>query len=212
MARAFERGKKTKILSDVSHTKSSLRTEVCAALKKMSAEDRADASQRARKLLESQSIWREAKTILFYAPLPEELDIWPMLLDAVAAGKTALLPQFDAEQNYYVACQIINAARDVQAGKFGIREPAAHCARITLKRLDLILVPGIAFDLHGHRLGRGRGFYDRLLSVLDGPTCGVAFDEQIVSRVPVEPHDIHLNYILTPTRWHCESRSRAVLK
>jgi 5-formyltetrahydrofolate cyclo-ligase len=63
------------------------------------------------------------------------------------------------------------------------------------------LVPGVAFDLHGRRLGRGKGFYDRLLADVRGKTCGVAFDEQIVREVPVEPHDSDVNCILTPTRW-----------
>ena len=66
---------------------------------------------------------------------------------------------------------------------------------------DLILVPGVAFDLHGRRLGRGKGFYDQLLAAVRGTTCGVAFEQQMVREVPVEPHDIHLNSILTPTRW-----------
>ncbi|MEY2466031.1 MAG: 5-formyltetrahydrofolate cyclo-ligase, partial [Verrucomicrobiota bacterium] len=70
-----------------------------------------------------------------------------------------------------------------------------------IKPLDLILVPGVAFELHGRRLGRGKGFYDRLLADMRGTTCGVAFDEQIVAEIPVEPHDVHLDYLLTPTRW-----------
>jgi 5-formyltetrahydrofolate cyclo-ligase len=89
-------------------------------------------------------------------------------------------------------------------GKFGVREPVASCEKIVLKHLDLILVPGLAFGLDGHRLGRGKGFYDRLLAVLHGPACGVAFDEQIVSVLPVEPHDLRLNCILTPTRWQSD--------
>jgi 5-formyltetrahydrofolate cyclo-ligase len=150
--------------------------------------------------------------VLFYAPLPEELDVWPLLAGALAAGKTALLPRFIPEQNHYVACHITDALRDVRIGKFGIREPHEHCERIPLKRLDLILAPGIAFDVRGHRLGRGRGFYDRLLAVLQGPACGVAFDQQIVSHIPCEPHDVRLSCILTPTRWQCGTGSRAVLK
>ena len=72
---------------------------------------------------------------------------------------------------------------------------------VSLNRLDFILVPGVAFDLHGRRLGRGRGYYDILLAKVRGTTCGVAFDEQIVREVPVEPHDSDVNCILTPTRW-----------
>ncbi|MBP9903534.1 MAG: 5-formyltetrahydrofolate cyclo-ligase, partial [Verrucomicrobia bacterium] len=70
-----------------------------------------------------------------------------------------------------------------------------------LNRLDLVLVPGVAFDPRGGRLGRGQGYYDRLLAGVRGTKCGVAFDEQIVDAVPVGPLDIRLNCILTPTRW-----------
>jgi 5-formyltetrahydrofolate cyclo-ligase len=69
-----------------------------------------------------------------------------------------------------------------------------------LNRLDLVLVPGVGFDLQGRRLGRGRGFYDRLLADVDGIKCGVAFEEQVVSEIPVGPRDVRLNFILTPTR------------
>jgi 5-formyltetrahydrofolate cyclo-ligase len=81
------------------------------------------------------------------------------------------------------------------------RSALAVRASAPLNRLDFILVPGVAFDLHGRRLGRGRGFYDQLLANVRGRTCGVAFDEQIVRDVPIEPHDVSLNCILTPTRW-----------
>jgi 5-formyltetrahydrofolate cyclo-ligase len=64
-----------------------------------------------------------------------------------------------------------------------------------------VLTPGIAFDALGRRLGRGRGFYDRLLAQTTGTRCGVAFDQQVVDVVPVETHDVVLNCILTPTRW-----------
>jgi 5-formyltetrahydrofolate cyclo-ligase len=87
----------------------------------------------------------------------------------------------------------------VQAGHFGLREPRSHCARVASGELDLILVPGVAFDLAGHRLGRGKGYYDQLLGVLCSTTCGVAFEEQIVAEVPVGPHDVGLDYILTPS-------------
>ena len=75
------------------------------------------------------------------------------------------------------------------------------CAPALLNSLDLVLVPGVAFDLHGRRLGRGKGYYDQLLAGVCGTTCGVAFDEQIVREVPLEPHDVLMNCILTPTRW-----------
>jgi 5-formyltetrahydrofolate cyclo-ligase len=148
-----------------------------------------------------QKQWEQTRSVLFYAPLAKELDVWPLLTAALADGKTVALPRFVKEANSYVACAINDPAEDLAPGHFGIREPAKHCAHLSLNRLDFILVPAVAFDLQGRRLGRGNGFYDRLLTTLRGTTCGVAFDEQIVHEVPVEPHDVPVNCILTPTRW-----------
>jgi 5-formyltetrahydrofolate cyclo-ligase len=94
-----------------------------------------------------------------------------------------------------------NLRSDIVTGQFGIREPDAKCVELPLNRLDLALVPGIAFDLQGRRLGRGRGFYDRLLADVGGVKCGIAFDEQMAGEIPAGPRDIRLNFILTPTRF-----------
>lgn len=199
-------------LHSLKDQKDALRLGIRAALRSLSPSNRTAASKQACVLLEKQSLWRDARSILFYAPMADELDVWPLLVDSIAAGKTVLLPRFEPEQGHYVACHIKDAARDVRVGKFGVREPVATCEKILLNRLDLILVPGVAFDMEGRRLGRGKGFYDRLLSALHGPACGVAFDQQIVSHVPVAPHDIRVSCILTPTRWQSETGPRAVLK
>jgi len=181
--------------------KSALRNKVRADVARITPERRLALAFEARALLERQPVWKEARAILFFAPMVEELDVWPMLEEALAAGKMAVLPRFDPENAGYVGCSVKEPATDLTLGKFGIREPRASCARVPLNRLDFILVPGVAFDLHGRRLGRGRGFYDQLLAGVRGRTCGVAFDEQIVGEVPTEPHDIRLHCILTPTRW-----------
>jgi 5-formyltetrahydrofolate cyclo-ligase len=181
--------------------KRALREEVGAALKRLPGADRAAASAKARALLVEQTLWQEARSILFYAPMAGELDVWPLLEQTLAAGKTAALPKWDAATKAYVARQVRDPVQDVRTGHYGIREPAACRAGDVLTRLDLILVPGVAFDRLGRRLGRGKGYYDRLLATVRGTTCAVAFDEQIVRAVPVEPHDIVLNCILTPTRW-----------
>ena len=81
------------------------------------------------------------------------------------------------------------------------------CEPAPLNRLDLVLVPGVAFDAQGRRLGRGKGFYDRLLAKVRGHKCGVAFDVQIVSGLPEEPHDVRVDSILTPSRWHLCQRA-----
>ncbi|HEY2081226.1 MAG TPA: 5-formyltetrahydrofolate cyclo-ligase [Verrucomicrobiae bacterium] len=186
---------------NLSQNKSALRKEIRARIQSITPAQRATASAQACALLEQQSVWKRAQLIFFYAPLPEEMDIWPLLGDCLAAGKTVALPRFDAATQRYVACQISDVARDLSDGQFGIREPGGHCIAVPPNRLDLVLVPGVAFDRHGRRLGRGKGFYDQLLTSVRGTTCGVAFDEQIVESIPVEPHDVPLNCILTPTCW-----------
>jgi 5-formyltetrahydrofolate cyclo-ligase len=181
--------------------KASLRSQIREKLKGISSTKREHDSSLARATLEEQPIWKDAQTILFFAPMPDELDIWPSLPSALAAGKHVYLPRFARDANSYTACEVRILETDLTVGQFGIREPSESCAQIPLNRLDLILVPGVAFDLHGRRLGRGKGFYDQLLATVRGKTCGVAFDEQIVTEIPVEPHDVLLNCILTPSRW-----------
>jgi 5-formyltetrahydrofolate cyclo-ligase len=185
----------------ISESKATLRKEIRERIKAIDPDQRAALSGRACALLQRQTIWEKTNLIFFYAPLPDEVNVWPLIGDALAAGKTVALPRFDEATGQYVACEIQNVVRDLQEGQFGIHEPGAHCLAVHPNRLDLVLVPGVAFDLQGRRLGRGKGFYDQMLASVRGTTCGVAFDEQIVDTIPVEPHDVHLNCILTPTRW-----------
>jgi 5-formyltetrahydrofolate cyclo-ligase len=186
---------------EIQRSKSALRHSVLRRLGRMSATERATLSTQARSVLQQQPCWHQAKSALLFAPMAGELDIWPLVTEALTAGKVVALPRFVPQTSLYEACPIEDPVGDLVAGRFGIREPAPRCAGKALNMLDIILVPGIAFDLHGRRLGRGRGFYDRLLAAVRGTRCGVAFDEQIVREIPAEPHDALLNCILTPTRW-----------
>jgi 5-formyltetrahydrofolate cyclo-ligase len=185
----------------IREAKQALRSQVLATVARMEPGERVAASTQACALLETQPRWRTAQWVMFFAPLPEELDIWPLLTVALSAAKKVALPLFVAERRTYEVRQILDPKLDLHAGHYGIREPHRHCAPLPSIRLDLILVPGVAFDSHGRRLGRGKGYYDQLLKGLRGMTCGVAFDQQIVDEIPVEPHDVRLDCVLTPTRW-----------
>jgi len=185
----------------IQEAKRALRRQIRDRLAVLPEMRRNVASAQARSLLVQQPVWKLASRVLMFAPASLELDIWPLVENALSAAKTVALPRFIRTANRYTACEIKDPLTDLQLGRFGIREPAEHCADLTISRLDLLLVPGVAFDLHGRRLGRGKGFYDQLLAVASGTTCGVAFDEQIVKEIPVEPHDIFVDCILTPTRW-----------
>ena len=182
--------------------KRELRKLLRANVQALPAIQREQASIQACALLTRQTIWQNARTVLLFAPLSDEPDVWSLIPEAFAASKVVAFPKFDTENNCYIACQIENVEADFLPGQFGIREPKPECIEISLNRLDFVLVPGVGFDFMGRRLGRGRGFYDRLLAQISGTKCGVGFDEQIVEAIPTEPHDVHLNCILTPTRWH----------
>jgi 5-formyltetrahydrofolate cyclo-ligase len=143
---------------------------------------------------------QSAHTILFFAPLPDELDVWPLLEKLLPARKVCALPAFHAATQGYAAHRVLNLETDIATGKFGISEPLPACEEIPLNRFDLVLVPGLAFDVNGNRLGRGRGFFDRILSAASGVKCGVAYDFQLLDRIPTEPHDAKVNFIFTPSR------------
>jgi len=185
----------------ISDQKAALRHSVRAALARLTATERAEAARLMSAKLLDQPVWKTAATVLLFAPLPDEPDLWSLVHTALAAGKRVALPRYDAQHAHYEAAEIGHPETDVVAGRFGVREPRPGCAGLPLNRLDLTLVPGVAFDRQCRRLGRGKGFYDRLLAELSGSTCGVAFDQQLVGVVPAEPHDVPLNCILTPAHW-----------
>jgi 5-formyltetrahydrofolate cyclo-ligase len=180
--------------------KAALRREIRAALHKISVTARAAASAQLCARVKEQPFWNNAASVLFFAPLPDEPDVWPLLEKTAAKGKIAALPCFVAADRSYAARRIQNPRGEIVLGQFGIREPKSCCAEMDLRRLDLILVPGVAFDLSGRRLGRGRGFYDRLLVETPGLKCGVAFEEQIAGEAPAGAHDQRMDFILTPAR------------
>lgn len=187
--------------SALAESKQALRLQIKARLREISVPQREESGAKAAELLRRQPLWQTVKSVLFYAPLPTELSLWRLVPEALAAGKTVLLPRYLEISHWYEVVQIKDADKSLSTGKYGIMEPSADCSVFPLNRLDLTLVPGLAFDPQGGRLGRGGGFYDRMLAQVSGVKCGVAFDEQIVPQVPVEPHDVHLNCIMTPTRW-----------
>lgn len=187
--------------TELSARKTALRNQIRAVLETISAGVRDAASAQTADRLRAQPIWKSAKSVLLFAPLSDEPHLWPVVAEGLAAGKLVALPRYVSRARGYVACQLENLIGELAFGKFRVREPLPSCPEVPMDRLDLVLVPGVAFDLRGGRLGRGRGFYDRLLTEVRGVKCGVGFDEQIVAEVPAENHDVRMDIILTPTQW-----------
>jgi 5-formyltetrahydrofolate cyclo-ligase len=195
---------------DNQETKAAIRRRMRALLKAVPSHERRDASLKVCQLLKQQEAWRNARSILFYAPLADELDLATLWSDAFAQAKEVVLPRFVPAQSAYEACRLDRIEQSLAPGQFAILEPDSTCAPVPLNQLDLVLVPGVAFDVRGRRLGRGRGFYDRLLKDMSAMKCGVAYDWQIEPEIPVESHDIRVDCILTPTQWRDCSQGVAV--
>ncbi len=169
-----------------------------AELAKVSPAVRLAASLEACERLQPQL--HSAAAILFFAPLQDELDLWPVLEDALSRGILCALPSFNTTTQAYSARLITDLNKQIVPGQFGVREPHPSCAEIPMDQFNLILVPGIAFDLKGNRLGRGAGFYDRILANVSRLKCGVCHDGQLLPEIPSEPSDVRLDFVLTPSR------------
>lgn len=166
-----------------------------------SEEERARYSERICRRIREQRIWQSSGSILFFWPIGTEPDLRPLCEEALHAGKNIAFPKFVSELGRYGAFKVTDPQNGLISGQFGIREPTVGAPAIDLKVLDLVFVPGISFSFDGMRLGRGKGYYDRLLSQVSGFKCGVAFDWQISPEIPREAHDIRLDCVVTPSQW-----------
>ena len=182
-------------------TKQFWRTRLREENRRHPAAERHESSLRLCERITQNPLWQRSKCVLLFAPLPDEPDLSPLLASALAAGKRVALPRHLPAADTYEAALIRDVAADLSAGNFGVLEPSAACPVLPLMQLDLLLVPGIVFDVLGRRLGRGKGYYDRLLSQTPSAKCGVAFDWQLVEQLPAAPHDVPMNHLATPARW-----------
>jgi 5-formyltetrahydrofolate cyclo-ligase len=147
----------------------------------------------------SNSVWRDATVIAIFAPMVHEPDV--ELLWKRAEGKLFCYPTVRAEGIDFIS---VDGPHSLVIGSFGIREPDFDPARvIPPDTFDLVLVPGAAFTAKGGRLGRGGGFYDRLLSSpgFRASKVGVCFDRQILDEIPLEPHDQSVDRVVTESGW-----------
>jgi 5-formyltetrahydrofolate cyclo-ligase len=181
--------------------KTALRNHLKAVLKGLSASEKESAGQEICQIIKENPLWKASQTVLGYVPVADEPHIYGLLQNALDTGKTLLLPAFEEKIGVYSARKVTNLNQDLVPGRFGIMEPAPFCAPGLLMQLDLSLVPGVGFDLNGCRLGRGNGYYDRLLSEASGLKCGLAFECQLTADIPREPHDIQMNWVVLPSRW-----------
>ena len=148
------------------------------------------------KLLKDPS-FRKAVHIAIYCGISPEVATRPFL-SALLKNKKIYLPKTPLGKNLMTFCQIGSLSRDLMKGPYDIMEPKASCSERPAARMDLIIVPGVAFDRRGGRLGRGAGYYDRLLGKAKKVVkIGLCFREQLVKKVPMKAHDVRMNRIIT---------------
>jgi len=184
--------------ASLSALKSALREDLRRQLRGLEAELREEWSLRIRERCLELPEWSDCRVLGLYYPGADEPDIWPLAERAWSAGKYVVLPAYDEVSATYQWCRI-DSSEDLVPGRFGIPEPRSRCDRMDAVRLDLAFVPGLGFSPDGGRLGRGRGFYDRLLEFFRGRSYGVAFDFQMLPQIPREGHDVELTGVITPS-------------
>lgn len=181
----------------VSLVKARLRLALRERVRGLSGKERSEKSRQIQKELFRRKFFKNARTILFYASLPSEVNTWPMMRQALKLHKRVLVPSM--RKGRIVPSEVKDLKTDLGRGPYGIFEPKGRSFRpAKLSDVDLVIVPGIGFDRQGFRLGRGGGHYDRLLSKLRGhvPLVGLAFKVQRVQRMPVAPHDVPMDDLI----------------
>ena len=180
------------------NNKSSLRVHFLGLLKNQGSQERLDKSQRIAEKLFVLPAYVKAKTVLFYASLPGEVETFAMIEQALRSHKRVALPITVQNQGNMVPTLTDNI-ENLERGPHGVLQPKAdHLKVIDTADIDAVIVPGLAFDKANNRLGRGAGYYDRFLASLPETTAkiGFAFDFQLVDCLPTEEHDVPLHHII----------------
>jgi 5-formyltetrahydrofolate cyclo-ligase len=187
----------------VREQKRRIRGSILALRRELPEPERVARSRRVWERLTALPCYQHARVILGYMAFDNEVLTEGLLRQAIASGKQVVLPVVQADRRRLALYAVRNLERDVAPGYRGILEPRPLYTRlVALTQLELVLVPGVAFDLRGVRLGFGVGCYDRLLGELPQgiPTVGLAFDFQVIPRLPRQPHDIALDAIVIESR------------
>lgn len=158
-------------------------------------------SQISCKLLKSKE-FVESQIILFYASFDGEVETFEMMKQAKKLGKVVVLPVVDRSQKKIIPSVVQSLEDSLGLNIYGIKEPdLKNTNMVNVDDIDLVLVPGVAFDKQNRRVGRGGGYYDRFLTALPQktPKIGLAFDFQILDSLNgvVEDHDVPVSWVLT---------------
>ncbi|MEZ4279438.1 MAG: 5-formyltetrahydrofolate cyclo-ligase [Myxococcota bacterium] len=186
--------------SDPPAEKRRIRREMRERLREITRERAQSAGLRIADELERLEVWRAAARVVLFASLPDEIDTSAIWLRAIRDGKPVLLPRLTSARSLEFA--IASTSTLITGSRYSILEPPLESSPMDLNRLDLVLVPGLAFDRQGGRLGRGGGYYDRTFATggMSGARpilIGVGFGFQVVDRLPMTSLDVRMDGILS---------------
>lgn len=184
--------------------KSKLRKKLLATRAELEPAERAHKSLRILSALRSTPQWASAREVLLYMPIKNEVDVRPVLDELWGRGVRLLLPRCRPKEPGQMDIACVTASQELVPGMYGIQEPCpARCPTLEKCAPDVILVPGVGFDLTGARLGFGAGFYDRFLAgncASNAIRFGLAYEFQLVERFEADPWDVPMHAIITEDR------------
>jgi 5-formyltetrahydrofolate cyclo-ligase len=182
--------------------KRALRERVLAARDALDAAFRAGASRSIAQRIATLASFRDASCVVLTLAFRSEWDTRALVEDALGRGVAVALPRVNEATRMIELHRVRDVAAETAAGYRGIPEPFASLPRIEPRHVEWILVPGVAFDLHGRRLGYGGGYYDRLLPLLPRAATRIAgaFELQLIDDIPAAPHDLLVDAVATPSR------------
>ena len=177
-------------------TKNTIRKQIAAQRARLDVAWITKSSQHIATKVQAHSLFNASQTIALYSALPGEVDLQHLFKPCWQQKKRTCVPVFEAETNQYVFAEITPDTA-LHLGRYQIPEPS-NPQVISLEEIDLMLVPGVAFNPNtGDRLGRGGGYYDRLLASFSGHTFGIGFSFQLFNSIPIEPTDQPVNALVT---------------
>lgn len=180
----------------LSSEKSLIRTALLRQRESLESADVTCLGSRAQLNLIESPGFQAAMTLALYSPIRNEVATDRLSAVALNNGKRICYPCVVGDELCFYS---VNAYVDLQPGRFGIHEPDQHSERIGLDQIDLLLLPGVAFDRRGFRLGYGRGYFDRYLASgrFNGIKVGLAYDFQVLDQLPAEGHDQRVDLLVT---------------
>ncbi len=183
-------------MASIALTKRRIRSKILLELKRQKEEDQERKSKIIKGKLFRTRVFKRAKTVMFYVSFDGEVKTKDMIKEAQKLGKIIAVPV--CQTNKMIKPCLLNEEARLVRGPYGIWEPAGgRC--LALADIDLVIVPGLAFDRRGSRLGRGKGYYDRFLKGLAPRTksIGLAFGFQILPDIPTAEYDVNVQRVIS---------------